>query len=158
MVRHARKVLVVDYDLWERRRLSAVLAGAGYVILEASNGVSGARLAEQYGPHVIVLAEGLPELRDDLVLEQLRSRQPTRNIPVLVIADSSSNEKEWKSHSVAGVLPHSIDPRLLLQSVAHAVLTGLALPRVDPLPKRRSHRSRGQPGVPRSASAVVPLR
>jgi CheY-like chemotaxis protein len=112
-------VLVVDYDLWERRRFAAVLSEAGYTILEASNGASGARLAEQHRPNVIVLADRLPELTDDLVLQQLSSLQPTRNIPVLVVSDASSNKKEWKSHSVAGVLAHSIDPRLLLESVDH---------------------------------------
>jgi CheY-like chemotaxis protein len=80
-----RTALVVDYDLWERSFTSDVLAGEGYMVRGASNGVSGLRLAQQQPCDVILLALALPEMSGAEVLRHLKTTAATRRIPVIVL-------------------------------------------------------------------------
>jgi CheY-like chemotaxis protein len=80
-----RTALIVDYDPWERSFTADVLTGQGYLVLRASNGASGLRLAEQNSCDVILLAHALPEMSGPEVLRRLRATDATREIPVIVL-------------------------------------------------------------------------
>jgi CheY-like chemotaxis protein len=98
-LRVPQTVLVVDYDLWGRRRLAAALGESGYTVVEASNGASGLRLAESHQPQVIVLGNSLPEMRTEVVIDRLRDSRATRDIPVLRLAGRQSDEHEHRSQT-----------------------------------------------------------
>jgi CheY-like chemotaxis protein len=80
-----RTALVVDYDLWERTFTTDVLVREGYLVLGASNGASGLRLAEQHPCDVILLDLSLPELQGVEFLQRLKAMDSTRDIPVIVL-------------------------------------------------------------------------
>jgi CheY-like chemotaxis protein len=80
-----RTALVVDYDAWERSFAMDVLSNQGYSALGASNGASGLRLAEHNACDVILLDFALPELSGPEVLYQLKQREATRDIPVVLL-------------------------------------------------------------------------
>jgi response regulator RpfG family c-di-GMP phosphodiesterase len=84
-----RTALIVDYDPWERSFTADVLTGQGYLVLRASNGASGLRLAEQNPCDVILLAQSLPEMSGPEVLRRLKSAVATRGIPVIVLGVST---------------------------------------------------------------------
>jgi CheY-like chemotaxis protein len=83
-----RTALVVEYDPWERWFATKVLAGEGYLVMGASNGASGLRLAEQHPCDVILLDLALPELPGPDFLRQLRATEATREIPVIVLGST----------------------------------------------------------------------
>lgn len=76
-------VLVVDDELAVRRVLATSLPAHGFRVVEAEDGASALRQAEQYVPDLVVLDLGLPD-RDGMdVLRDLRVEHP--HMPVLVL-------------------------------------------------------------------------
>lgn len=56
-------------------------------MLESSNGQTGLRLAQLHGCDAILLDLKLPELSGAEMIEELKRRNETREIPIIVIAD-----------------------------------------------------------------------
>ncbi len=81
----APMALVIDDDRGIRSLLSAGLSEAGWTVVEASNGFSGLRHADQERPDVILLDLALPEIDGLAVLAELRRRPATRTVPVVAV-------------------------------------------------------------------------
>jgi CheY-like chemotaxis protein len=60
------------------------LSDTRYSIIEAAGGVEGIRLAEEKIPKVIFLDLNMPDLNGFAVLDQLKSIELTRRIPVII--------------------------------------------------------------------------
>jgi response regulator RpfG family c-di-GMP phosphodiesterase len=83
-----RTALVVDYNRWQRWCTAEILLEQGYMVLDASNGASGLRLAEQNACDVILLAASLPEMSGDEVLQHLKAADSTREVPVIMLGST----------------------------------------------------------------------
>jgi CheY-like chemotaxis protein len=81
-----KTVLIADDDVWMREMLSALLAEEGFALLEARTGPETVRLARDWKPDVILLDIALPGRSGFRVLEDLRNRSSTRDIPVLLVS------------------------------------------------------------------------
>jgi len=79
-------VLIVDDDAWIRTILTELLASEGLDILQAGDGRRGLALAEERCPNVILLDLVLPGLSGMEVLHDLKQRQPTSEIPVILVS------------------------------------------------------------------------
>ena len=83
-------ILVIDnneglVDLFQRYTSSSDAPGKGKLrVIGAQDGQEGLRLAEEVGPDVIVLDVMMPDLDGWEVLQQLRSKGSTCDIPVIV--------------------------------------------------------------------------
>jgi response regulator RpfG family c-di-GMP phosphodiesterase len=80
-----RTALIVDYDRWNRWWATELLNDRGYAVLDASNGASGLRMAQQNACDVILLAVSLPEMSGPEVLRQLKATAVTRTVPVILL-------------------------------------------------------------------------
>ena len=78
-------VLVAHTDRWTRLLVRDVVVEAGSTVVEASNGMSALRLAQQTQPDLVLLGPTLSEIQPGEVLGLLRSELPTRGIPVLML-------------------------------------------------------------------------
>jgi two-component system, OmpR family, alkaline phosphatase synthesis response regulator PhoP len=78
-------VLIVDDETSILEVARRYLEHAGFVVLEARDGLSGLNLARTQQPDVIVLDVMLPKLDGWRVLEELRSNTDLRRIPVLML-------------------------------------------------------------------------
>ena len=112
-----RTALIVDYDPWERWFASKVLAGEGYLVLGASNGASGLRLAQQHPCDVILLDLALPELPGPDFLRQLRATKATREIPVIVLGSTP----DGPVCCAEGYVPKPLDELRVLSEVGRAL-------------------------------------
>jgi CheY-like chemotaxis protein len=79
-------VLIIDDDAWIRTILAELLASEGLEILEAGDGRRGLILAEERCPDVILLDLALPGRSGLEVMHDLKRRQPTSEIPVIVVS------------------------------------------------------------------------
>lgn len=129
-----RRVLLVEDDAWIRTFLRDVLLDAGYVVLEAADGRTGLRLAEQEHPHLLLLDLAMPEFTGLDVLTQLARNADTRDIPVLVLSAYVNLLELREAGPVAGVLSKPIDVSELLQAVENtlALDDGCGTPEVSP--------------------------
>lgn len=75
-------VLVVDDDAGIRRLIRLELSTQGFRVIEAPDGVTAVRMAEQDSPQLLVLDIMMPDMTGLEVLEAVRRR---RNVPVLLL-------------------------------------------------------------------------
>jgi DNA-binding response OmpR family regulator len=87
-------VLLVDDEDDLRRVMRDLLEREGYSVQEARDGVQALDQVDRHAPDVIVLDLNLPGLDGYGVLSQLRSRNATRNIPVIVLTAKGDEENE----------------------------------------------------------------
>ena len=69
-------ILVVEDDVWVRFLVADLLREEGFEVLEASNGHTGLRLAEEKHPDLVILDLALPETPGIEVLHELRRSEP----------------------------------------------------------------------------------
>jgi CheY-like chemotaxis protein len=82
-------VLVVEDDAALRGLLVDVLHHEGYTVLQAERGPQGLRLAQEHEPSLILTDQTLPGMSGLELLEELRSGEGTRHIPVVLISGFS---------------------------------------------------------------------
>ena len=64
----------------------------GFTVLEASDGLAGLKLAREKLPAAIVLDLMIPEMRGEDVCRQLRAREATAQIPVIMLTAKARPE------------------------------------------------------------------
>ena len=76
------RVLVIDDDADNANVIANLFAGVGYGVVRASDGIAGARLAEQIQPDVVLVNLALPMHSGLDVLNRLNELHPTRELAV----------------------------------------------------------------------------
>ncbi|WP_224368668.1 hybrid sensor histidine kinase/response regulator [Hyalangium versicolor] len=88
------RILIIDDDEVHRYLLKQLLKDTPYVLMEASNGLEGIRLAREKAPHLIFLDFLLPEMTAFDVLDDLKADPRTRDIPVILQTAHELKEDE----------------------------------------------------------------
>jgi CheY-like chemotaxis protein len=92
--RRGAVVLLVDDEDDLRRVMRDLLEREGYTVQEARDGVQALDQVDRHAPDIIVLDLNLPGLDGYSVLSQLRSRNATRDIPVIVLTAKGDEDNE----------------------------------------------------------------
>ena len=92
--RRQATILLVDDEDQLRRVMRDLLEREGYAVAEARDGVQALDEVDRHAPDVIVLDLNLPGLDGYSVLSQLRSREHTREIPVIVLTAKGDEDNE----------------------------------------------------------------
>jgi len=87
------RILVVDDVPENVRLLEAVLASRGYDVVSATDGHTALELAESAKPDLILLDVVMPQLDGYAVCRQLRERESTAVLPVIMLTASLGPEK-----------------------------------------------------------------
>ncbi|NMO22604.1 response regulator [Pyxidicoccus fallax] len=88
------RLLLIDDDDVHRYLLKQLLKDLPYVLLEASGGKEGVRLAREQAPHLIFLDFVLPDITAFDVLDELKADPRTRDIPVILHTSHELQEDE----------------------------------------------------------------
>ena len=86
------RVLFVEDDPTVAQMYRLKLELDGYQVIMAKDGEEGLRLAEEIEPDIIFLDIRLPKVDGFAVLEGLRSREETRNVPVVILSNYGEQE------------------------------------------------------------------
>ena len=123
--RHLRQpdgsVLIVEDDPSTRELLCRTLAGHGYAVRQAENGLAALESIAQATPSLVLLDLLMPEMDGFDFLHALREREATRETPVIVVTskDLSPEERRRINGDVAGVMQKgALDREALLRQVA----------------------------------------
>ena len=116
-----RRVLLVEDDRVLRRACEASLRRRGLVVLCAQDGEEGLRLARAEAPDLVLLDLLMPKLNGLEVLRALRADERTRDLPVLILSNSSSatGVEEVTSLGIAG---YWVKANLSLQELGDRVI------------------------------------
>lgn len=87
-------VLLIDDSKFLRRINELSLARAGHIILTASDGEEGLRVALEKKPDVIVLDMMLPKLGGAQLLQLLKTDPETASVPVIVLSSLPQKNAE----------------------------------------------------------------
>ncbi|MEW5721612.1 MAG: response regulator [Thermodesulfobacteriota bacterium] len=79
-------ILIVDDDPVVHKLLSAMLVGAGYIIIQGYRGQEGLGLAAEKKPDLILLDLMMPEMNGFEVIEKLKANPDTVEIPVIFLS------------------------------------------------------------------------
>jgi two-component system phosphate regulon response regulator PhoB len=119
-----RVLLVDDYsdalEIWEW-----YLRSQGYDVLTASNGLEAVQLAKSAHPDVIVMDLQLPGLSGCDAARELRTTQPTTNIP-LIAATGFSHDRQLAEARAAGfdqIVIKPCDPARLVTEIERILFT-----------------------------------
>lgn len=140
------RVLIIDDDEVSRYLLRRLLADLECSLQEAATGPEGLRLAQQARSTVIFLDLHLPGMDGLEVLEALRRKPATRDIPVIIYTNRSLTEQERRrlGPAVQGILHKRGLTREAVLEQVHQVFAGCcpsfhhqgrldeSLPPVDP--------------------------
>jgi len=90
-------VLVVDDEQPNLDLIEALLRPAGFNVLRASGGQQGIEIARSQLPDLILLDLMMPGISGVDVVEQLRSRDETRAIPILILTAKTLTDDDKRS-------------------------------------------------------------
>lgn len=119
MGEEGRKVLVVDDDKSLVELISANLEAAGFEVVKAYDGEEAVNKALSERPDLVVLDVIMPGKDGWEVLEELKSRPETREVPVVLLTVLSGREhiiKGW-GKGADFYLPKPFDPEDLVEVV-----------------------------------------
>ncbi len=83
-------VLVIDDDETITTLVKKTLENADITVITASSGKEGLNIIKTMPPNAIVLDRKMPEMDGDEVLQQLKSNEQTRDIPVLMLTSKNA--------------------------------------------------------------------
>jgi two-component system chemotaxis response regulator CheY len=124
-----RQVLVVDDSETVRREIAQSLKHAGFIPLEAGDGVAGLKLAQEQKPALIILDVNMPRMNGLEMLEHLRLDFATANIPVVILT-TEAEELMIERARKAGAKGWLIKP----VTADHVVRTAQAIANREPAP------------------------
>jgi len=79
-------VLVVEDDPLARDLLTSVLTDEGYEVIAAENGEQALAAIGTISPNLLTLDLDLPGIAGDVILAELRRRDETRELPVVIVS------------------------------------------------------------------------
>jgi CheY-like chemotaxis protein len=114
------KVMVVEDDALLSQVLSKALTAEGFSVISVKDGLDAISLGKKHIPDVILLDLILPSLDGFGVLENLKSDNTTKNIPVAVISNLD-NVADIKSVKVLGAEEFFIKANTELEKIVKFV-------------------------------------
>lgn len=93
-------VLLVDDDSDSRAICRTILIHHGFVVIEASDGMTGVSMAREAVPDVVVMDVNLPVLDGWTATQRLKEGADTRGIPVIVFTARATRADRERALSV----------------------------------------------------------
>lgn len=113
------RILVIDDQEPTRYVFRRILSGAGFQVIEASNGTEGLTKAEQL-PDLIISDVNLPDMLGYDLVRRIKASSPTSNIPILQISATFISD-ESKVQALEGgadsYLIQPVEPTVLIAQV-----------------------------------------
>jgi len=119
-----KRILIIDDDASFGRAISEHLAGRGYEVNLAFDGVTGLNQAFQGRPDLILLNLILPAGGGEVALASLRKSQESRGVPVFIMSSLLSSKKlEEKARELGaeGFISKPVDPEDLLYIIESVI-------------------------------------
>jgi CheY-like chemotaxis protein len=110
-------VLVIDDDATARELIAAHLAGEGFAVETAANGVDGLKKARALRPSAITLDVLLPDVDGWTVLAALKGEPELAEIPVVIVT-IIDEQRRGIALGAAGYLTKPIDREWLIEAVS----------------------------------------
>ena len=88
------KILIVDDNEIVRKVLQNTLLSEDYIVIEAENGIAALALALEHAPDLVITDLTMPEMDGIALIRELKTRDETRGIPVIMLTASGEIDSE----------------------------------------------------------------
>ena len=113
----AKIVLSVDDSSSIRQMVSFTLKGAGYEVIEASDGQEGLEKAKMKTVDMVLADQNMPRMDGLTMIKNLRALPNYRSVPILMLTTESGDamKQQGKAAGATGWLVKPFDPAKLLE-------------------------------------------
>jgi len=118
------RILVIEDDQFLRRACEVGLKKRGFTVLTAVDGEEGLRQAHAECPDLILLDMLMPKLSGMQTLAALKNDEKTRDIPVVILSNSSV-EADVQRAKELGAVGYLVKASLSLKELGDQVMTYL---------------------------------
>jgi len=118
------RILLIEDDKVLRRACEASLKKRGFAVLTAVDGEEGLQQARIGAPNLILLDMLMPKLSGIETLEALKKDEQTRDIPVVILSNSSLDSDVQKATAL-GAVGYLVKASLSLQELGDRVVSYL---------------------------------
>jgi CheY-like chemotaxis protein len=115
-----KKILIVEDDRVLRRACEASLRQRGFIVLAAGDGADGLRLARIERPDLVLLDLLMPRMNGVEVLRALRATDDMRDLPVIVLSNSSRAD-DLEEVRALGIVDYLVKANLSLHALGDLV-------------------------------------
>jgi two-component system, chemotaxis family, chemotaxis protein CheY len=119
----SKVILAVDDSASMRKMVHFTLAGAGYEVVQAVDGVEALEYARDHSVDVVLTDVNMPRMDGISLVKELRALPSYRFTPMLVLTTESSQEKklEGKQAGATGWIVKPFNPEQLLATIARVI-------------------------------------
>ena len=113
----AKTVLSVDDSSSIRQMVAFTLKGAGYEVIEASDGQEGLEKAKMKTVDMVLTDQNMPRMDGLTMIKNLRAMPNYKNVPILMLTTESGDamKQQGKAAGATGWLVKPFDPAKLLE-------------------------------------------
>ena len=113
----AKTVLSVDDSSSIRQMVSFTLKGAGYEVIEASDGQEGLEKAKMKTVDMVLTDQNMPRMDGLTLIKNLRAMPNYKSTPILMLTTESGDamKQQGKAAGATGWLVKPFDPAKLLE-------------------------------------------
>jgi two-component system cell cycle response regulator DivK len=114
-----KRILSVEDQEDNRRIIRDLLTSVGYEMIEASDGESGVRLAEEQRPDLILMDIQLPGIDGYEATRRIKARPELHDIPIIVVTSYalSGDDAKAKAAGSDAYVAKPFSPRDLLATI-----------------------------------------
>jgi two-component system cell cycle response regulator DivK len=114
------RILYIEDNPQNMRLVRKMLAGGGYGILEATDGLSGLEIAQQEKPDLILVDINLPDIDGTEVTARIKSNPELKHIPIIALTANAmfGDRERFLDAGCDGYLAKPISKKELLETVA----------------------------------------
>jgi two-component system chemotaxis response regulator CheY len=119
----ASTILAVDDSASMRQMVNFTLKGAGYTVVQATDGVEALEYARTNSVDLVLTDVNMPRMDGITLVRELRSLATYRYTPMLVLTTESSQEKKMqgKQAGATGWIVKPFNPEQLLATIARVL-------------------------------------
>lgn len=115
-------IVIVEDDAFLRRLYELKFTEQKFNVKVAEDGVAGLELIKELKPAVVLLDIELPKLDGFSVLQEIKSNEETKDIPILMLTNSSTQEAIDRARSLGAadyiIKAHFLPSEVVAKTVA----------------------------------------
>jgi len=119
----SKTVLVVDDSASVRQVVGIALKGAGYTVVEASDGQDALKKLDQQRVHLVISDVNMPNMDGITLLKNLKTRADTKFTPVIMLTTESeqSKKEQGKAAGAKAWVVKPFQPQQMLAAVSKLI-------------------------------------
>jgi two-component system chemotaxis response regulator CheY len=119
----AKTILAVDDSSSLRQMVAFSLKAAGYLVVEAVDGVDGHEKAKAQTVDLVLTDQNMPKMDGLTLIQNLRQMPTYAKVPILMLTTESSDEMKSKGRAAGanGWLVKPFDPQRLIEVVKKVI-------------------------------------